>query len=140
QDKRTSSYCDELKQQGKSKIIREKTGLVIDSYFSGTKVKWILDNVEGARKRADAGDLIMGTIDSWLIWNMTKGELHITDVTNASRTLLFNINTLEWDDELLKLFNLPKSMLPQVKQSSELYGNTNPNFFASKIPIAGIAG
>ncbi|MCM4163774.1 MULTISPECIES: glycerol kinase GlpK [unclassified Arenibacter] len=140
QDKRTSNYCDELKRQGKSKIIREKTGLVIDSYFSGTKVKWILDNVEGARKRADAGDLIMGTIDSWLIWNMTKGELHITDVTNASRTLLFNINTLEWDDELLELFNIPKSMLPQVKQSSELYGNTNPNFFASKIPIAGIAG
>lgn len=140
QDKRTSNYCDELKSQGKSKLIREKTGLVIDSYFSGTKVKWILDNVEGARKKAEAGDLIMGTIDSWLIWNMTKGELHITDVTNASRTLLFNINTLEWDDELLELFNIPKSMLPQVKQSSEIYGSTNPNFFASKIPIAGIAG
>ncbi len=140
QDKRTSTYCDELKSQGKSKLIREKTGLVIDSYFSGTKVKWILDNVEGARKKAEAGDLIMGTIDSWLIWNMTKGELHITDVTNASRTLLFNINTLEWDDELLELFNIPKSMLPQVKQSSEIYGSTNPNFFASKIPIAGIAG
>lgn len=140
QDKRTSNYCDELKHQGKSQMIREKTGLVIDSYFSGTKVKWILDNVEGARKRADAGDLIMGTIDSWLIWNMTKGELHITDVTNASRTLLYNINTLEWDEELLELFDIPKSMLPQVKQSSELYGNTNPNFFASKIPIAGIAG
>ena len=140
QDKRTSNYCDELKSQGKSKLIREKTGLVIDSYFSGTKVKWILDNVEGARKKADAGDLIMGTIDSWLIWNMTKGELHITDVTNASRTLLFNINTLKWDDELLELFTIPKSMLPQVKQSSEVYGNTNPNFFASKIPIAGIAG
>jgi glycerol kinase len=140
QDKRTSNYCDELKSQGKSKLIRQKTGLVIDSYFSGTKVKWILDNVEGARKSADAGDLIMGTIDSWLIWNMTKGELHITDVTNASRTLLFNINTLEWDDELLELFTIPKSMLPQVKQSSEVYGNTNPNFFASKIPIAGIAG
>tara|TARA_R110000868_G_scaffold79850_4_gene227053 strand:- start:50919 stop:52418 length:1500 start_codon:yes stop_codon:yes gene_type:complete len=140
QDKRTSNYCDELKKQGKSKLIREKTGLVIDSYFSGTKVKWILDNVEGARKKAEAGDLIMGTIDSWLIWNMTKGELHITDVTNASRTLLFNINSLEWDDELLELFTIPKSMLPQVKQSSEVYGNTNPNFFASKIPIAGIAG
>ncbi|MCM4150743.1 glycerol kinase [Arenibacter sp. N53] len=140
QDKRTSNYCDELKKQGKSKLIREKTGLVIDSYFSGTKVKWILDNVEGARKKAEAGDLIMGTIDSWLIWNMTKGELHITDVTNASRTLLFNINTLEWDDELLELFTIPKSMLPKVKQSSEVYGNTNPNFFASKIPIAGIAG
>ena len=140
QDKRTSNYCDELKSQGKSKLIREKTGLVIDSYFSGTKVKWILDNVEGARKKAEAGDLIMGTIDSWLIWNMTKGELHITDVTNASRTLLFNINTLDWDDELLELLTIPKSMLPKVKQSSEVYGNTNPNFFASKIPIAGIAG
>ena len=140
QDKRTSNYCDELKSQGKSKLIRKKTGLVIDSYFSGTKVKWILDNVEGARKKAEAGDLIMGTIDSWLIWNMTKGELHITDVTNASRTLLFNINTLEWDDELLELLTIPKSMLPKVKQSSEVYGNTNPNFFASKIPIAGIAG
>ena len=140
QDKRTSNYCDELKSQGKSKLIREKTGLVIDSYFSGTKVKWILDNVEGARKKAEAGDLVMGTVDSWLIWNMTKGEQHITDVTNASRTLLFNINTLEWDDELLELFTIPKSMLPKVKQSSEVYGNTNPNFFASKIPIAGIAG
>ncbi|MBC8766554.1 glycerol kinase GlpK [Arenibacter sp. BSSL-BM3] len=140
QDKRTSNYCDELKKQGRSRLIREKTGLVIDSYFSGTKVKWILDNVEGARKKAEAGDLILGTIDSWLIWNMTKGELHITDVTNASRTLLFNINTLEWDDELLELFTIPKSMLPKVKQSSEVYGNTNPNFFASKIPIAGIAG
>lgn len=140
QDKRTSNYCDELKKQGKSRLIREKTGLVIDSYFSGTKVKWILDNVEGARKKADAGDLIMGTIDSWLIWNMTKGELHITDVTNASRTLLYNINTLEWDEELLELFTIPKSMLPQVKESSEVYGHTNPNFFASKIPIAGIAG
>lgn len=140
QDKRTSAYCDELKKQGKSKLIREKTGLVIDSYFSGTKVKWILDNVEGAREKAEAGDLIMGTIDSWLIWNMTKGELHITDVTNACRTLLFNINTMEWDDELLSLFTIPKSMLPQVKQSSEVYGHTNPNFFASKIPIAGIAG
>lgn len=140
QDKRTSAYCDELKKQGKSKLIREKTGLVIDSYFSGTKVKWILDNVEGAREKAEAGDLIMGTIDSWLIWNMTKGELHITDVTNACRTLLFNINTMEWDDELLSLFTIPQSMLPQVKQSSEVYGHTNPNFFASKIPIAGIAG
>ncbi len=140
QDKRTSAYCDELKKQGKSKLIREKTGLVIDSYFSGTKVKWILDNVEGAREKAEAGDLIMGTIDTWLIWNMTKGELHITDVTNACRTLLFNINTMEWDDELLSLFTIPQSMLPQVKQSSEVYGHTNPNFFASKIPIAGIAG
>lgn len=140
QDKRTSDFCDELKKQGKEKIIREKTGLVIDSYFSATKVKWILDNVDGARERAEAGDLIMGTIDSWLIWKMTNGKLHITDVTNASRTLIFNINTLEWDDELLELMTIPKSMLPEVKQSSEVYGYTSPNFFAVKIPISGIAG
>lgn len=140
QDKRTANYCDELKQQGKSQLIREKTGLVIDSYFSGTKVKWILDTVEGARKRAENGELLMGTIDSWLIWNMTKGALHITDVTNASRTLLYNINTMDWDDELLQLFNIPKSMLPQVKQSSEVYGNTDTNFLGTSIPIAGIAG
>lgn len=140
QDKRTSEFCDQLKKQGKEQLIREKTGLVIDSYFSATKVKWILDHVEGARKRAEAGDLLMGTIDSWLIWNMTKGALHITDVTNASRTLIYNINTLEWDDELLELMTIPKSMLPQVKQSSEVYGYTSPNFFAVKIPISGIAG
>lgn len=140
QDKRTSSYCDQLKTQGKETLIREKTGLVLDSYFSGTKVNWILENVEGARKRAEAGELLLGTIDTWLIWNMTKGELHITDVTNASRTLLFNINTMDWDKELLQLFDIPKSMLPQVKQSSEIYGHTTPNFFATKIPIAGIAG
>ncbi|MEL6303780.1 MAG: glycerol kinase GlpK [Bacteroidota bacterium] len=140
QDKRTSAYCDELKAAGKSDMIREKTGLVIDSYFSGTKVKWILDSVEGAREKAEAGDLILGTIDSWLIWKMTQGELHITDVTNACRSLLFNINTMAWDDELLELFSIPKSMLPEVKQSSEVYGTTSPNFFAAKIPIAGIAG
>ncbi len=140
QDKRTADYCDELKEKGKSDLIREKTGLVIDSYFSATKVKWILDNVDGARERANAGELLFGTIDSWLIWKMTQGNLHITDVTNASRTLLFNINTLEWDKELLELFNIPESMLPQVKQSSEVYGYTHPNFFAQKIPIAGIAG
>ncbi|MDX1328585.1 MAG: glycerol kinase GlpK, partial [Arenibacter sp.] len=140
QDKRTADYCDELKEKGKSDLIREKTGLVIDSYFSATKVKWILDNVDGARERANAGELLFGTIDSWLIWKMTQGNLHITDVTNASRTLLFNINTLEWDKELLELFNIPESMLPQVKQSSEIYGYTHPNFFAQKIPIAGIAG
>ncbi|MBT8291658.1 MAG: glycerol kinase GlpK [Eudoraea sp.] len=140
QDKRTAEYCDLLKSEGKSKWIREKTGLVIDAYFSGTKVKWILDNLEGVRERAEAGELIMGTIDSWLIWNMTKGELHVTDVTNACRTLLFNINTLEWDDELLKLFTIPKSMLPSVKQSSEVYGHTAPGLFATRIPISGIAG
>ena len=140
QDKRTADYCDLLKSEGKSGWIREKTGLVIDAYFSGTKVKWILDNVEGVRERAESGDLLMGTIDSWLIWNMTKGELHVTDVTNACRTLLFNINTLEWDDELLKLFTIPKSMLPIVKQSSEVYGQTAPGLFAARIPISGIAG
>ncbi|MEM8764986.1 MAG: glycerol kinase GlpK [Bacteroidota bacterium] len=140
QDKRTSAYCDELKAADKSDMIREKTGLVIDSYFSGTKVKWILDSVEGAREKAEAGDLIMGTIDSWLIWKMTQGELHITDVTNACRSLLFNINSMAWDEELLELFSIPKSMLPEVRQSSEVYGTTAPNFFAAKIPIAGIAG
>jgi len=140
QDKRTSDYCDALKKAGKTEMIREKTGLVIDSYFSATKVKWILDNVEGAKEKAEAGDLAFGTIDSWLIWKMTQGKLHITDVTNASRSLLFNINTMDWDDDLLELFGVPKSMLPKVKQSSEVYGHTSPNFFAHKIPIAGIAG
>lgn len=140
QDKRTADFCDALKKAGKADLIREKTGLVIDSYFSATKVKWILDNVDGARERAEAGELAWGTIDSWLIWKMTEGKLHITDVTNASRSLIFNINTMAWDDELLALFTIPKSMLPQVKQSSEVYGHTTPNFLASKIPIAGIAG
>ncbi|WP_026752779.1 glycerol kinase GlpK [Sediminibacter sp. Hel_I_10] len=140
QDKRTAAYCDELKDSGKAEMIKEKTGLVIDSYFSGTKVKWILDNVEGARERAEAGELVMGTIDTWLIWNFTKGELHVTDATNACRTLLYNINTMDWDDELLKLFDIPKSMLPTVKDSSEIYGHTKTTVFASKIPIAGIAG
>ncbi len=140
QDKRTAAYCDELKDSGKAEMIKEKTGLVIDSYFSGTKVKWILDNVEGARERAEAGELVMGTIDTWLIWNFTKGELHVTDATNACRTLLFNIHTMEWDDELLELFDIPKSMLPTVKDSSEIYGHTKTTVFASKIPIAGIAG
>ena len=140
QDKRTSAYCDELTVNGKTSLIRSKTGLVIDSYFSATKVKWILDNVEGARARAEAGDLILGTIDTWLIWNFTKGEKHVTDVTNASRTLMYNINTMEWDDELLALFTIPKSMLPEVKQSSEVYGYTKTTVFATSIPIAGIAG
>lgn len=140
QDRRTAKYCDKLKAQGKSNLIREKTGLVIDAYFSATKVKWILDNVEGVRARAEAGELVLGTIDTWLIWNLTKGELHVTDVTNASRTLLFNINNMQWDDELIDLFTIPKSMLPKVKQSSEIYGYTTTTLFASKIPIAGIAG
>ncbi len=140
QDKRTADYCDQLKKEGKSQMIREKTGLVIDSYFSATKVRWILKNVTGAREAAEKGDLLLGTIDTWLIWNMTNGELHVTDVTNACRTLLFNINTLAWDPALLTLFDIPPAMLPQVKQSSEVYGYTSPNFFANKIPISGIAG
>lgn len=140
QDKRTAEYCDSLKKAGKSDMIREKTGLVIDAYFSATKVKWILDNVEGARDKADAGQLAFGTIDSWLIWKMTQGALHVTDVTNASRSLLYNITTMAWDTELLELFTIPESMLPEVRQSSEVYGYTSPNFFANKIPIAGIAG
>ena len=140
QDKRTSDFCDELKAMGKSEFIREKTGLVIDAYFSATKVTWILDHVDGVRERAEAGDLILGTIDTWLIWNFTKGEQHVTDVTNASRTMLFNIHTMNWDEELLALFRIPKTMLPPVKQSSEVYAHTKSSFFEEKIPISGIAG
>jgi glycerol kinase len=140
QDRRTAAYCDELKQAGKEETIRNKTGLIIDAYFSATKIKWMLDNVPNARAEAEAGDLICGTVDTWLIWNFTRGELHVTDVTNASRTLLFNIHTMAWDDELLALFTIPKSMLPTVKQSSEVYGETKTTLFAHPIPIAGIAG
>ncbi|MDA3893377.1 MAG: glycerol kinase GlpK [Salinivirgaceae bacterium] len=140
QDKRTAEYCDQLKMKGKESFIRKKTGLVIDAYFSASKLKWILDNIEGAKDRAQKGELAFGTIDSWIVWNLTHGQLHITDVSNASRTMLFNINTLQWDNELLELFDIPKSMLPEVKQSSEIYGYTHPNLFAHKIPIAGIAG
>ncbi|MFP8489462.1 glycerol kinase GlpK [Gracilimonas sp. Q87] len=140
QDRRTSDYCDNLKEAGHADTIQDKTGLVIDSYFSGTKVKWILDNVEGAREKAEKGELAFGTIDSWLIWNFTQGELHITDVTNASRTMLFNINTMEWDNDLLDLMDIPENMMPEVRQSSEEYGRTKTTLFASKVPIAGIAG
>nr|WP_322624188.1 glycerol kinase GlpK [uncultured Flavobacterium sp.] len=140
QDRRTAKYCDELKGLGHSDMIREKTGLVIDAYFSGTKLKWILDNVTGARERAEKGELCFGTIDSWLVWKFTRGAMHVTDVTNASRTMLFNINTMEWDKELLDLLNIPENMLPTVKQSSEIYGETATTLFATKIPIAGIAG
>ena len=140
QDRRTADYCDQLKKDGKADMIRSKTGLVIDSYFSGTKIKWILDNVEGARDRANAGDLAFGTVDSWLVWKLTRGHVHVTDISNASRTMLFNIRTQQWDDELLALLDIPKSMLPEVKQSSEVYGETATTIFASKIPIAGIAG
>jgi glycerol kinase len=140
QDRRTAEYCDQLREQGHEDRIRAKTGLLLDAYFSASKVRWILDNVEGAREKAAAGQLAFGTVDSWLIWNFTQGELHVTDVSNASRTMLFNIHTLAWDEELLALFNIPRSMLPSVKQSSEVYGETKTTLFASKIPIAGIAG
>ncbi len=140
QDRRTAAYCDELKARGLTDRIREKTGLIIDAYFSGTKIKWILDNVPGARERAEAGKLRFGTVDSWLVWQLTKGEVHITDVTNASRTMLYNINTLEWDKEMLDLLGIPASMLPEVKSSSEVYGHTKTTIFAHEVPIAGIAG
>ena len=140
QDRRTSAFCDELKARGLVEKIREKTGLIIDAYFSGTKIKWILDNVPGAREKAQAGKLRFGTVDSWLVWQLTRGEVHVTDVTNASRTMLFNINTLEWDQELLELFGIPASMMPTVKSSSEVYGHTKTTIFAHEVPIAGIAG
>lgn len=140
QDKRTADYCDDLKSRGFQEQIRQKTGLVLDAYFSGTKVKWILDEVPGARKRAEAGELLMGTIDTWLIWKMTGGALHLTDVTNACRTLFFNIHTLEWDPELLDTFGVPEAMLPEVRESSEVYGNCTADFLGAEVPIAGIAG
>jgi len=140
QDRRTASYCDKLKKEGLEDRIREKTGLLIDSYFSATKIHWVLENVEGARERAEKGELAFGTIDSWLIWNLTNGQKHVTDVTNASRTMIYNIHTLSWDKELLDLFKIPESMLPDVKSSSEVYGETAGNIFAARIPIAGIGG
>jgi glycerol kinase len=140
QDRRTSKFCDELKAKGLEKVIGDKTGLVIDAYFSSTKLKWILDNIEGARQKAEAGQLAFGTVDSWLIWKLTGGKVHVTDVSNASRTMLFNINTLSWDKELLEIFNIPKSVLPDVSSSSEVYGNTIEGLFPVPIPIAGIAG
>lgn len=140
QDRRTSDYCDELKSRGLTDMIRQKTGLIIDAYFSATKIKWILDHVPGARERAAKGKLLFGTVDTWLIWRLTRGEVHVTDVSNASRTMLFNINTLEWDQELLDLFEIPRSMMPEVKSSSEVYGHTKTTIFAHKVPIAGIAG
>ena len=140
QDRRTSEYCDELKAQGLTEKIHEKTGLIIDAYFSGTKIKWILDNVPGARKRAERGKLRFGNVDSWLVWRLTRGEIHVTDVTNASRTMLFNIKDLKWDEELLKLLDIPMSMMPEVKSSSEIYGHTKTTIFAHEVPISGIAG
>lgn len=140
QDRRTSEFCDELKAQGLTDNIHEKTGLIIDAYFSGTKIKWILDNVPGARKRAEMGKLRFGNVDSWLVWRLTRGEVHVTDVTNASRTMLFNIHDLKWDEELLKLLDIPMSMMPEVKSSSEVYGHTKTTIFAHEVPISGIAG
>ncbi len=140
QDRRTAGHCDRLREAGHEPLIREKTGLVLDAYFSGTKIRWMLDNVEGARAAATAGHLAFGTVDSWLVWKMTGGEKHITDVTNASRTLLYNIHTGAWDDELLDLFDIPRSMLPEVRSSSEVYGQTSGAVFARRMPIAGIAG
>ena len=140
QDRRTSEYCDFLKSQGLVDKIREKTGLIIDAYFSGTKIRWILENVPGAREKADAGRLRFGTVDTWLVWQLTRGEVHVTDVSNASRTMLFNIHELQWDRELLDLFGIPASMLPEVRSSSEVYGHTKTTIFAHEVPIAGIAG
>jgi glycerol kinase len=140
QDRRTARFCDQLRQDGHAELFRERTGLVLDAYFSGTKVKWLLDNVEGARERAEAGELAFGTIDSWLIWRMTGGRHHITDATNASRTLLYNIHAGAWDGDLLEILDVPRSVLPEVRASSEIYGTTAGNLFAAKIPIAGIAG
>ena len=140
QDRRTSDYCSELKANGHEEIIKEKTGLLLDAYFSGTKIKWILDNVAGAREKAEDGKLLFGTVDSWLVWKLTNGKTHITDITNASRTLLFNIHSKEWDDELLSLLDIPKAILPEVKSSSEVYADTSSEITSSPIPIAGIAG
>lgn len=140
QDRRTSKYCDELKAQGYIDLIKQKTGLVLDAYFSATKLNWILDTVPGARKKAEQGKLCFGTVDTWLIWKLTNGKSFMTDVSNASRTMLFNIHTLEWDAELLELFTIPRIMLPEIKQSSEIYGETSPTLFTTQIPIAGVAG
>jgi len=140
QDRRTAPMCDRLRADGKETLIREKTGLLIDAYFSGTKVAWILENVEGARERAEAGKLAFGTVDSWLVWNLTGGRLHLTDATNASRTLFFNIHTGEWDEELLGLLGVPRSLMPEVKASSEVYGRAHAGLGLDEVPIAGIAG
>ncbi len=140
QCRRTAELCYKLKDQGLGELFHSKTGLPLDAYFSGTKIRWILDNVKGARERAEAGDLLFGTIDTWLIWKLTKGKVHVTDMTNACRTLLFNIHTLQWDDELLAHLEIPRSMLPEVKSSSEVYGVTDKEDFGFEVPIAGIAG
>lgn len=140
QCRRTAAYCDELRIKGFSESFRQKTGLLIDAYFSATKLRWILENVSGAREKADKGELLFGTIDTWLLWNLSRGKLHVTDYSNASRTMLFNINTLTWDDDILKILDIPKSMLPDVKPSSFVYGETDPILFGGPIPISGAAG
>lgn len=140
QCRRTSDYCDSLKEKGLTEKFRQKTGLVIDAYFSGTKIKWILDNIPGARQKAENGELLFGTVETWIIWKLTKGAVHVTDYSNASRTMLFNINTLEWDDEILKELDIPKCMLPEVKPSSCIYGLADSSFLGGQIPIAGAAG
>lgn len=140
QDRRTAAFCEQLKSAGHAEFIRSKTGLILDAYFSATKIRWILDHVPDARRRAEAGELAFGTVDSWLVWNLTRGEVHVTDPSNASRTLLYNIHTGEWDDQLMALFDVPRSMLPEVRSSSEVYGHTQTTIFATQVPIAGIAG
>ncbi len=140
QDRRTAGFCDQLRAEGKADIIREKTGLVLDAYFSGTKVRWILDNVPGARAKAEAGELLFGTIDTWLIWNLSKKASFVTDPSNASRTLLFNIHTGQWDDELLEIIGVPRKMLPEVHASSGVMAQSHPEFFGKAIPISGVAG
>ena len=140
QDRRTASICDQLKKKGLTNYVRKNTGLVIDAYFSGTKVKWLLDKVKGARKRAAKGELLFGTIDSWLVWKLTGGSTHVTDYTNASRTMLYNIKKLDWDEKMLDTLNIPTQILPEVKASSEVYGHTSASLFGQEIPIAGIAG
>ena len=140
QDRRTAEYCEQLKKDGNINTIRQKTGLVIDAYFSGTKIRWILDNIEGVRTRAENGKLAFGTVESWIVWNLTKGDLHITDVSNASRTMLFNITALEWDKELLELLDIPESLMPEVVDSSEIYGHVHQDVLSGNIPISGMAG
>ena len=140
QCRRTSEYCDSLKAQGLTETIREKTGLIIDAYFSATKLKWLLDSVPGARERAERGDLLFGTVETWLIWNLSGRKVHVTDYSNASRTMLFNINTLDWDEDILRLLDIPRCMLPEAKPSSSVYGYSDPAFFGAPIPIAGAAG
>lgn len=140
QCRRTAAFCDELKSRGLEETIKRKTGLIIDAYFSGTKIKWILDNVEGAREKAERGELLFGNIDTWLIWNLTGGKVHATDYSNASRTMIFNIHTLDWDEEILKVLDIPKTMLPEVKPSSYIYGYTSKDIIGAEIPISGDAG